>query len=120
VFDIQHLAAQIRLPNGSVHATKTVRVCFPETHIIYKQTRPPSVMRSHTGTFEIARLPHGVRATATQTVLLNHDAVAALPSTVEDARVAVRDVLRSLSLATLGRAKKFAEARRPMWTEGAA
>src|SRR5947207_499032 len=37
VFDIQHLEAGIRLPNGSVHATSIVRVCFPETRIAYKQ-----------------------------------------------------------------------------------
>ena len=121
--DIQHLHGQIRLPNGSTHHTSTVRVCFPETHIVHKMTRPPAIMRALTGTLAVRRLPNGVRASAGNTVLLRRDAIAdafGKQSTVEDARVAVRDVLRSLSLSTLGRAKKFAEARRPTWIEGAA
>src|SRR5262249_34294234 len=107
VFDIQHLEAGIRLPNGSVHATSIVRVCFPETRIAYKQVRPPAIMRAHTGTVTIRALPHGVRATSEHTVLLRNE-------NVDDG---VRDVLRGLSRATLGRAKQFAEARRPLWAD---
>jgi aromatase len=121
--DIQHLDAEIKLPNGSVHATSTVRVCFPETHIVYKVTRPPAIMQALTGTFTVTRRPRGVRATAHNTVLLRRDKIAGPlgnESTVEDVRVAVRDVLRSLSLSVFGQAKKFAEARRPIWVEGAA
>jgi aromatase len=123
VFDIQHLEAQIRLPNGSLHATSTVRVCFPETHIVYKMTRPPAIMRAHTGTFTVAAHGGGVRATAHNTVLLHRERFTELlgeQSTVEDARSAVREVLRTISLSTLGRARRFAEARRPTWIEGAA
>jgi aromatase len=120
VFDIQHLEAGIRLPNGSVHATSIVRVCFPETRIAYKQLRTPAIMRAHTGTFTITALPHGVRATSAHTALLRRDKVAgqlARGSTLDDVRSSVRDVLRSLSRATLGRAKQFAEARRPLWAD---
>ena len=116
VRDIQHLEADTRLPNGSVHTTSTVRVCFPETRIVYKQTRPPAIMRAHTGSFSVTRLARGVRATAQHTVLLRPETVQRLlgpDHTVDDVRAAVRNVLHSLSLATLTRAKEFAEARRP-------
>jgi hypothetical protein len=118
VSDIQHLETDIRLPDGTVHSTSTVRVCFPETHIVYKQTRPPAVMRAHTGSYTLTRMPGGVRVTAQHTVLLRHETVASLlgpESTTDSVRAAVREVLRNLSLATLGRAKAFAEARRPVW-----
>jgi aromatase len=101
--DIQHLESDVRLPNGSVHTTSMVRVCVPQTRIVYKYVKPPWIMRAHTGSFTIATLPHGVRATAEHTVLLRQ----------ESTKDTVRQVLRELSLAALGRAKEFAEARRP-------
>jgi aromatase len=116
VSDIQYLETDTRLPNGTVHSTSTVRVCFPETNIVYKQTRPPAIMRAHTGSYTVTRLPHGTRVTARHTVLLRRETVAGLlgaESTVDDVRAVVRAVLHSLSMATLGRAKAFAEARRP-------
>jgi aromatase len=116
--DIQHVESDVRIPNGSVHSTSMVRVCFPETHIVYKQTRPPAIMRAHTGAYAVTRLPGGgVRATASHTVVLRKETIARIlgpEATVEEAREAVRQVLRDLSLTTLGRAKEFAEARRPL------
>lgn len=97
-------------------AQDSVHVCFPETHIVFKQTRLPAIMRAHTGSWAVTRLPHGVRATAHHTVLLRRGTVTELigpGSTVDDARAMVRQVLSTLSLATLGRAKAFAESRRP-------
>ncbi|HEU5469449.1 MAG TPA: aromatase/cyclase [Actinophytocola sp.] len=122
VFGIQHLETDIRTPDGAVHSTATVRVCFPETHIVYKQTRPPAIMRAHTGVFVVRGLPTGVRVTAQHTVLLRREAMTgplgAEFGATQDARVAVREVLRAFSLGTLGRAKAFAEARRPVWASG--
>jgi aromatase len=101
--DIQHLQCDVRLPNGSMGSTSMVRVCFPQTHIAYKHLTPPAMMRAHTGGYSMVTLPHGVRATAAHTVLLRD----------ESTQDTVRQVLRDLSLAALGRAKAFAEARRP-------
>ena len=102
--DIQHLECDVRLPNGSERSTSMVRVCFPETQIVYKHVTPPAIMRAHTGSYSVVTLPHAVRATAAHTVVL-HD---------ESTMDTVRQVLRDLSLAALGRAKQFAEARRPV------
>ena len=101
--DVQHLESDVRLANGSVHTTRTVRVCFPQTRIVYKQVTPPAVMRAHTGSYTLTKLPHAVRATAAHSVVLRH----------ESTRDLVRQVLRDLNLVALGRAKDFAEARRP-------
>jgi aromatase len=113
VSDIQHVESDIRLPDGSVQSLRLVRVCFPETHIVFKHTTPPQLMRTHTGTFTVATLPDTVRASAAYTVLLRQDAVPN-GSTVDELRESVRQVLHSLSQSTLGRAKAFAEARRPV------
>jgi aromatase len=113
VSDVQHVQSDVRLPNGSVHTTNLIRLCFPETHIVFKHTKPPAMMRAHTGTFAVTRLAHTVRATAAYRVRLRRDALPA-GSTVDDLRASVRQVLHDISLATLGRAKAFAEARRPV------
>lgn len=114
---IQHLDTDTRLPDGTVHTTSSIRVCVPDGHIVFKQTRPPAIMRAHTGTYAVTRLPRGTRATARHTVLLRHDTATGTPglSTVDDVRAAVCEVLHGLSRVTLGRAKEFAEARRPQW-----
>lgn len=113
VTDVQHVQSDVRLPNGSVHTTNLIRLCFPETLIVFKHTRPPAMMRAHTGTFAVTQLAHTVRATATYRVRLRRDA---LPegATVGEMRATVRQILHKMSLATLGRAKAFAEARRPV------
>jgi len=80
------------------------RVCFPSTRIAFKQSTPPATMRAHTGGYSITRLPYAVRATATHMVLLRD----------ESTKDTVRQALRDLSLVALGRAKEFAEARRPV------
>lgn len=80
-----------------------MRVCFPQTRIVYKHVRPPAVMRAHTGSYTVTKLPNAVRATAAHTVVLSHESTKDL----------VRRVLRDLNLVALGRAKEFAEARRP-------
>lgn len=120
--DLQLLETDTRLPNGSVHTTNTVRICHPETHIVYKQTRPPAIMRAHTGSYTVTQLPRCVRATARHTVLLRPEVLDVLPgiSTMDDARAVVLQVLHGLSLATLHRAREFAEARRPAWAGAAA
>jgi aromatase len=101
--DIQHLRSDVRLANGSVHTTSMVRVCFPQTRIVYKHVTPPAVMRAHTGSYTVTKLPHTVRATAANAVVLRD----------ESTKDIARQVLRDLNLTALSRAKAFAEARRP-------
>jgi aromatase len=111
--DVQHITMDTVAPDGSVHTTSSVRVCFPSTHIVYKQTRMPGVLTAHTGrwTIEPAQDPGGpVVATAHHTVVLKPEAL----DTVDDVRTKVRAALGGNSLATLRKAKEFAESRRPI------
>lgn len=108
--DVQHITMDTVAPDGSVHTTSSVRVCFPSSHIVYKQTRMPEVLTAHTGRWTIERRDAAVVATSHHTVVLKPEALDA----VEDVRAKVRAALGGNSLATLRKAKEFAEARRPV------
>jgi aromatase len=118
--DVQHMTMDTRSPDGSVHRTTSVRVCFPNSHIVYKQTGLPALMSAHTGRWTLERYETGVVATSHHTVVLRPSAVAELlgpDATFADARAAVRAALGANSLATLTMAKQFAEARNPQRAE---
>ncbi|MFD3540780.1 aromatase/cyclase [Streptomyces sp. NPDC058662] len=110
--DLQLLEMDTLTPNGDVHTTKSVRVCFPATAIVYKQLRTPALMTVHNGAWRIGGSGSGCTVTSTHTVVLNRDAVAPVlgaGATVEDARTFVRDALGRNSTATMLLAKEHAE-----------
>lgn len=114
--DIQQMEMVSRVPDGTAESSSTVRICFPETHIIYKRITVSGLFRAHTGRWMLTELPWAVRATAQHTVLLREEAISEVlgpGSTLDDARASVRNTVGSFGLATLARAKAFAEARRP-------
>ncbi|NGO43916.1 aromatase/cyclase [Streptomyces ureilyticus] len=111
---IQHLDMDTRSPDGSVHNTTSVRVCFEDRHmIVYKQLRVPVAMSGHTGRWVIESLGDGtVRATSWHSVTLDPDGVhSALgpQATLAEARQLVRTALGTNSATTLRHAKRFAE-----------
>lgn len=115
---VQVMEMDTRSPDGDVHTTKSVRVCFPDERIVYKQTTTPKIMTAHTGQWLFADSPDGVVATSRHTVVIDPDAVtdALGPNaTVADARQAVRHALGANSLTTLRHAKAYVEQgqRRP-------
>jgi aromatase len=112
---LQVLEMDTRLKDGSVHTTKSVRVCFPHSRIAYKQIEPPPLMTLHTGQWSLARQPSGVAATSRHTVAINEPNIAKIlgdDATVADARAFVRTALSANSLTTLRHAKEYAEGRR--------
>ena len=113
--NIQLLEMDTQTKDGSVHTTTSVRICFPEIKIIYKQTVLPALMTVHTGRWLLEENAGGVAATSQHTVAIKPSAVASVlgaGKTVEDARKFVRTALSTNSLATLGHARSFAEQRR--------
>ncbi|WP_019819626.1 aromatase/cyclase [Saccharomonospora saliphila] len=112
---LQVLAMDTKTKDGSIHTTKSVRVCLPHRTIVYKQTKLPALMNLHTGQwFFDARDGGGVVATSRHTVLINEDNIAGVlgaDASVADARAFVRNALGTNSLTTLGYAKEYAEAR---------
>ncbi|WP_431886970.1 aromatase/cyclase [Micromonospora wenchangensis] len=110
---IQHMVMDTRTADGSVHTTTSVRVCFSPTGIVYKQTQVPKLMTAHTGEWRLDEGTDGVRLTSRHTVLLKPsaiDGVLGAEATIADARSYVRTALGRNSLATMGLAKRYAEA----------
>jgi aromatase len=111
--NVQELEMDTQTPDGSVHTTKSVRVCFPHNLIVYKQLQTPALMSLHTGQWLIHEDGGGgTVATSAHTVIIAPEAIPAVlgkDATVEDARVFIRDALGRNSTTTLRYAKAHAE-----------
>ena len=109
---VQVMEMDTRSPDGDVHTTKSVRVCFPHERIVYKQTTTPKIMTAHTGQWLFEKSADGVLATSRHTVVIDPDVVPEVlgpDATVADARRAIRHALGTNSLTTLRCAKEYVE-----------
>ncbi|MEU6102503.1 aromatase/cyclase [Streptomyces flaveolus] len=113
---LQTLRMDTRTKDGSTHTTESVRVAFPHHRIAYKQTTLPALLTLHTGYWQLDEDSDGVTtATSQHTVVLNPDAITQVlgaDAGVPEARAFIREALGGNSRATLGHAKRYAEARR--------
>ncbi|MFC0037786.1 aromatase/cyclase [Actinomadura rayongensis] len=112
---LQILAMETITKDGGSHTTKSVRVCFPDSSIVYKQIETPALMTLHTGRWTFTEDGDGTLATSRHTVVINPDNIERIlgpDATVADAKDFVRAALGGNSLATLGHAKRYAEALR--------
>ncbi|MFF4412778.1 aromatase/cyclase [Streptosporangium sp. NPDC001559] len=112
---LQVLEMDTRTKDGSVHTTKSVRVCFPHRRIVYKQIVLPALLSLHTGNWLLEPDGDGVVVTSEHTVVINTANIAKVlgdQAVVEDAKAFVRSALSGNSRATLGHAKEYAERRR--------
>jgi aromatase len=110
----QVLEMDTRTADGSVHTTRSVRVCFAPERIVYKQIGLPTLMTLHTGFWRLRDEAGGVAVTSQHTVMINPDTVQAVLGAGADvarARQFVRTALSTNSRATLDHAKAYAEAR---------
>lgn len=111
---LQVLEMDTMTKDGSIHTTKSVRVCFPHHRIVYKQIGLPALMTLHTGSWQLTEGADGVTATSQHTVVINTANIAAVlgaEAGTEEARKFVHNALSTNSLATLGHAKDYAESR---------
>jgi aromatase len=110
---VQVMAMDTRTADGSVHTTKSVRVCFPDTfRIVYKQTATPALMDAHTGAWSVVPDESGVIVTSRHSVVLREEAIRPVlgeDASLEQARRYVREALGRNSTATLNLAKQYAE-----------
>ncbi|MBM7170152.1 aromatase/cyclase [Streptomyces sp. G44] len=121
---LQLLDYAVALPDGAQRETGAVRLCFPHAgRIVYKETAPAAPVAAHTGEWSVLPGEHGVRVVAQHRVLLDADAVRALPgsgvyalgpasrapSRAVLARHCLRESIGRTSLATLALAKRHAE-----------
>lgn len=113
---LQTLEMDTRTKDGGVHTTKSVRVCFPHNKIVYKQITLPALMTLHTGCWTVVEDPAGnLSVTSQHTVVINPANITKLlgaDAGVAEARDFVHRALSGNSLATLGKAKDYAESRR--------
>jgi aromatase len=110
--NVQVLEMDTQTPDGSVHTTKSVRICFPHDRIVYKQLQTPALMSVHTGQWLIEADGDGTVITSTHTVVIAPEAIPAVlgeNATAADARTFVRDALGRNSTTTMRHAKTHAE-----------
>lgn len=108
--NVQMMEMDTRDPTGSVHTTSSVRLCFPDHRILYKQVSLPPSMSAHTGEWTLTDGDSGVTACSRHTVMFSRAAVSAFlgpDATVEDAKTAIRQALGANSRTTLQHAKSF-------------
>ncbi|MFD5769996.1 aromatase/cyclase [Streptomyces sp. NPDC127049] len=111
---VQRMDMDTRSPDGSLHNTTSIRVCFEERHsIVYKQLKVPAALSSHTGRWTVEPQDDGtVRATSWHTVTLDPEGVRTAlgpDATLAEARALVRKALGTNSSTTLRHAKDYAE-----------
>ncbi|MFC8448361.1 aromatase/cyclase [Kitasatospora sp. NPDC057223] len=112
---LQTLEMDTRAKDGSVHTTRSYRVCFPHDKIAYKQTTLPALMNLHTGYWTFRETETGVAASSQHTVVLRAENITKIlgpEAGVAEATEYVRTALSTNSRATLGHAKDYAEAKR--------
>jgi aromatase len=112
---LQWLAMDTRAKDGSTHTTTSVRITFPHDQIVYKQVQVPALMTLHTGEWLLTPHDDGVSVTSRHTVVINEaniTTVLGADADLDRAKGYVQSALSTNSLATLGYAKRYAEARR--------
>ncbi|KQY32338.1 cyclase [Nocardia sp. Root136] len=113
---VQVLRMDTLTKDGSSHTTESVRVCFPQHRIAYKQTTLPALMALHTGYWEFWTNPDGTTTASSQhTVIIEASRITEIlgpDAGVPEARTFLREALGGNSRATLNHAKNYAEARR--------
>jgi aromatase len=112
---LQILDMDTSTKDGSVHTTRSVRVCQPYRSIVYKQIVVPALMTLHTGRWLITEQEDGgLSVTSRHTVRINTANIAGVLGPDADVAAAerfVRAALSGNSLVTLRAAKAYAEAR---------
>lgn len=112
---LQILEMDTRAGDGSVHTTKSVRLCQPHHRILYKQVVLPGLLTLHTGRWLIEEHgPSRVSVTSEHTIRIEESRIAGILGADADLASAlayVRKALSGNSLATLNHAKSFAEGR---------
>jgi len=110
--EVQRMEMATAAPDGTTHHSNSVRLCFPSTNIIYKQTTPPRGLLGHTGEWTIAPSDEGCVVTAGHRVALDPAALSAFAGPGHDlaqARRVVRQRLGGNSMRTLEQARSFVE-----------
>lgn len=101
-------------PDGSVHTSRSVRLCFAGERIVFQQTSVPRPLRAHGGVWTVVPDGDRTRVSIRHDVALDPEAVESVlgaGTTPARARATVQELLRRNSLQTLERAGAYAAER---------
>ena len=114
--NVQSMEMDTRSADGSndnIHTTKSVRVCFPNEAIVYKQTGTPEIMAAHTGRWDFKERADGaVELSSTHTVVIRPEIIPKVlgpEGTVQIAREKIQHALSTNSMTTMKTAKAYGE-----------
>ncbi|MEU7742757.1 aromatase/cyclase [Nonomuraea sp. NPDC049158] len=109
--NVQFFDMDTKAADGSIHTTRSVRICQPPNLIVYKQIRLPDQLDAHTGHWKFTQTAEGVIASARHTATIKRSALPLKSpgETPAGARRYVRKVLSANSMSNLRLAKRFAE-----------
>lgn len=113
--EVQTMDMETRAGDGSVHTTQSVRLCWADERIAYKQTSPPRGLLAHAGEWSLASLPEGTLVTARHSVALDPAALTEVfgaGTGLAEARTKVRAALGGNSQRTLRAAREHVEGAR--------
>jgi aromatase len=113
---LQVMTMDTAAPDGSVHTTRSTRVCFPLERIVYKQTSPPEGLATHIGEWSFRQAGDGVEVTSRHSVVLDPVGLQALTARgveIIDPRGTVRRSLGANSLATMTSARSYLASQNP-------
>jgi ribosome-associated toxin RatA of RatAB toxin-antitoxin module len=100
--------------DGSAHTTRSIRLCFGDERIVYKQLVPPALLFGHSGEWAFTNGPNGATITGRHTVAINPAAIPGVLGTnhtLADARDFLRTALGANSRITLTHASAYARSR---------
>ncbi|BCL32533.1 SRPBCC family protein [Streptomyces aurantiacus] len=108
---IQFFDMDTTTSDGAPHTTRSVRICFPHSKIVYKQIGLPALLDAHTGHWLFTPTREGIVVESRHVAVIKPSALPVLGegTTVEDARRYLRRVLSTNSMTNLRLAKEFAE-----------
>ncbi|MCI3275063.1 SRPBCC family protein [Streptomyces cylindrosporus] len=111
--NIQFFDMDTTTSDGAPHTTRSVRICFPHTKIVYKQIGLPALLDAHTGHWLFTETREGVVVESRHVAVIKPAALPVLGegTTVEDARRYLRRVLSTNSMTNLRLSKEYAEER---------
>lgn len=110
--NVQSMEMDTRSTDGSIHTTKSVRVCFPQEAIVYKQTETPEIMAAHTGRWDFKERAGVVELSSTHTVVIRPEIIPKVlgpDGNVQLAREKIQHALSTNSMTTMKTAKAYGE-----------
>lgn len=114
--NVQVLDMDTRTREGTLHHTRSVRICLPHHRIVYKQLIVPPIATVHNGQWTVRTAESGgVDVTSEHTVVIKEDGIATVlgqGAGIEDARKFIQEALSHNSLATLNLAKEYVEGKK--------